>query len=1427
MAEQLNDIVRFRGDRLFNGAVNIDWFNSDESKAKAASEAFVFHGPKYHGVSQDDVGSIHGHKLIDTANFARSVIRRCYGIEDEPFTLAIAGYGTGKSHLGITLASLVSDPGGETAQQIISALELVDANIGRDLRLILQETDQPCLAVTLNGMQGFDLSAELLKQIINTLNKDGYDSRSLDDLRPRFAQAAALVRMSNETVINELLAATEEDSIDCLINQLGQQDERTYAKVHDFFADRGMPIRALSGESIRDVIDIVAKEYCGAGKPYRSLIIFFDEFGKYTEFATVKSQIAGNGVLQDLFESIQANANNACFVGFIQFELNAYVQRIAPEFKNEILRYITRYQSANRLYLSINLETLIASLFEKKQENLLKEQFDNNHSKSESREIMANISKWFPHSQNHSIWGDEELFHSVIRKGCWPLSPYSTWLLFFLASVGKHLQERSALALLGDVFHRSETKKIGNISEWSMGPADLWSDSLQQEFISSEETGQQGTITHAYGSVIAKHGSRLSQDQIKLLRAIVLSSKLGLVTSGKEESIQALSELSSLPHNVAGREIKLLQEEFNVIEWDDSFKAFDILGDAVPRTQFLSFVRQRVASSYDETGKANLFASRAAEWCDLLADLKCDFADENKIYSQEWRFFSVTSNMDYLAQQIKISSDRWASAIAIDEPRGTVIYTYIGQSRSADDVLLDTSRCLRAASNESKVNALPILVVLLHDSDGSLGQSLAEVAVLDGISETDKAKFGNLIGAHKEKQLKMIREKIDLLIKDRLYSTAVKDDFSAKRLNQVGTELFKRIYKSPISFPFDGFGTGKGANGADTCHELTRELMHGKLNFEGIIQKPVKVKNRAVTVLKDTWDIFNQNGSISRRPKYPVIRALTEKWDDVLSKEQKLPLAESIQQICRPPYGANIASAGLFLGVYIAPRYENMVVMQNGCQMSISEWIQDGIFKGKYINLASLNNVDLMNLGEASSEWETLLDEWEQCEDFRSRVNYSMRSLELKRRSPVPPMLVYREDRLQDLAEHANNELAKAVKIQNDAWRLIEKSQSKMDCSLASWGAAMLKEHCDSMISETPLWTDMQINEIEKDYANARQYAIHYFSEWLKYQSPISDNPSDVGDFKHKMIRVIGSNLKQIGLENEFTQLESYTLDIIKNAEKIAEARQLVRDIQSWLESHADATKIGRIAELRALKQVGFDYAKKLQKLTQRTNLSDVTQLRSELSEFMQKIKVTEDGLMNRASAIWNAEIQDESDLDKTISEVDSLIHSFDNIPNDLEDFELMRKALKIYRMWYQRLSDNNLSWGSFSENADEMLKECEAFFGEEEVPWNPEDVKNAFIETISAIRQSKSLSWISRIRENVDTVDKMSAIEANQYHTQLSNPPSVLTAEHHVILNELIHKVDQRLSDLKIEWLVEKFKELSQESKIEFIRIVQVGYYF
>lgn len=1428
MPNCLKDIVDFRGDRLFNGAVNLGWFGADDSRTCAAAEAFVFHGPAYHGVSQDDVGVSHGHRLQDTASFALSMVRRSYGIEDQPFTLAIAGYGTGKSHLAITLASLLHKPLSDIAKTILSGIDRADQSISTEIRAIIDETRQPCLVVALNGMQSFDLTTEVTRQILQQVKAAGLDTRSLDELRPRFAVAASLIQMAmtNKDVVNELLDTCEAEKIEDILNNLEDQDEVTYGKVHQVLADRNINIAALGGESIRDVIDVSCREYCGPEKAFRCLVILFDEFGRYTEFATVRSHIAGSGVLQDLFEGIQGNSGTACFAGFIQFDLSAYVQRVAPEHRNEILRYVTRYQAANRVYLSINLETLIASLIEKKQPEKLAHYFDNDPAKKKSNDIAANILRWYPQSRNHTLWCDTEQFHSVIRKGCWPLSAYATWFLFHLAAAGKHLQERSALALLGDAFERYQGHPIGDETGWCLSPADLWSDSLQQELIISEEGGQQGSITHAYASVEARHGANLEEGLKRLLRAVVLASKMGLKVTDKDDAIKALSELAGLYLRIADNGVRLLQDEYNVLEWDESFKEFDILGEAVPRTQFLSFVRHRVASTYDEAGKAALFASKATIWCDLLGDLDCDFAEENKITTREWRYAGVTSNLDVLAMQVKLAADRWIKALAVDEPRGTIIYCYIEPSRYAETIEADTGKIIRAAAKQVGATTLPVLVVFLYDEDGNLGQSLAELAVLDeSVSEEDKQRFGNLIPAHQEKTREAVRSLVESMIKRRIYVTAFKEPLEAQRLSQAGTELFTRIYKSALLFPFDGFSTARG-NAADSCQELTTELMLGRLDWGAVISKPVKVKNRAVTVLRDAWGIYAQNGQVRTRPNQPTIRSLTEKWDGMLtSGERRITLGSAIKQLCAPPYGANIASAGLFLGVFIAARSEKLCVVRDDQQYAVSQWVQDGLFRGKFLDIGVLYNIALIHLGEESTEWESLLDEWEQAESHIARRVCLERAVKLQARVPIPPALGYRKIHLEEQSRASVKAIAEMKHRQNETLGKIEAGIDREDVGLLSWGAFALAELLARMINEKPLWSDHQIQELQPSLELTRQTIIQVFPAWLECQAPRAQTPDAAGDFKHKMLRLIGGNLKKIGLVDLFEKLEKRTLESIRNIEIAAEAHQVLREVGLWLTTHGDATRFVRVAELRALQQVGKEHASKLQGLSTRIPMPEIGEMRSRLSETIHRMKDAEKNMVKRASKLWNSSLRSEDDIDLLSAEVEALMSAFENCPNDIEDLQIMRKALRIFHNAHRQLNDNRLSWSEFESLARQCEAEAQSALGEDEPPWSAEDAIQSLVNITSRQRKGASKAWIESIQEEAISVATMSAADANRLRARAGNPPPVITEAHTKRLAEIVYDIESRLNALKIDWLVEKFKELSPTMRKEFFSRISEGF--
>lgn len=1423
MSRALQELISFRGDKLFNGAVNIDWFATDATRAHLASEAFVFHGPEYHGVSQADVGTAHGHRLLDTASFVRSIVRRCYGLEEEPFTLAIAGYGTGKSHFGLSVASLLDDPHGPTAQAVLASVEAADRSIGLEIRAMLAEANQPCLVVALNGMQSFDLTTQFTQQILRQLKVRELDTSALDQLRPRFSQATSLVGMANQDVATELLAECEADCIEDILTALARQDESTYRRVHDVFSRRGMIIAALRGESIREVIDTAAREYCGPNKPFRSLLILFDEFGKYTEFATEKSHIAGSGVLQDLFEGIQANSSTVCFTGFIQFELNAYVQRIAPELRNEILRYVARYQTANRVYLSINLETLIAHLLEKKDAADLERRFDQPAARTESEAIMQDLVRWFPQTRNHRLWNDVSQFHQVIRKGCWPLSPYSTWFLFHLAAAGKHLQGRSALALLGKLFERCRDRAVSDSDGWCLAPVDFWlDDSLQQELILSEEGGQQGAITHAYASVIANHGGSLTGDQQRLLQAVVLASKMALKAANRLDAVDALAKLAGMQALEADNQLRSLQDEYNVLEWDDAFKQFEILGDAVPRTQFLAWLRQRVASTYDNEGKAKLFASKGRQWCEALAELNCDFAEDNKITTREWRYQAVTSNVANLPMHVKLAADRWRSALAVDEPRGTVIYCYVESGRDCGAVAQDAGRTLRAAAKEASVTALPILVVLLSDEDGALGQALAELAVLEeSVSEKDRLLFGNLIPAHVEKQLELVRSRIEAMIKQRRYVTCFKEELESSKIFRAGSELFARIYKTPLTFPFDGFSAARG-NAADSCQDLTRDLLVGTLDYDAVLSKPVQTRNRAITVLNDSWGVFGQNGRVLTRPKLPLLRNLTTKWDDLLaSGDRRLPLGDALQQLCQPPYGANIASAGLLLGTFIAPRVDKLMVVRGEQRFAVSQWLQDGLFKGKFIDVKALQDVDLVSLGEASSEWEILLDEWETAESYSVRVACLRRAESLKDRIPVPPLLHYRVDHLEQLAETALTAMAEMERKENEAFIRLENGYERSSLHLVVWGAAQLQDLCDRMQLESPLWDEHHIDLVKPRIEHARQVIIQGFADWLGHQVPKDVKPDTVGEFKHRMLHLTGGNLKKLKLTAEFEALEKHVGMVVKDAETAAEAHRLILDAGSWLMAHGEAHHLIRVAESRDLLIQGKELANKLQGMAKRLSLPELMERRTQLSEALARIKAAIEEVVKRASRLWDKKLRSVEDLESCLEEVDALIMSFEGCQPDLQDLHAMRRALRLYQEDYKRLSNERLTWDEFEKLTDEINTSTSETIQDGEAPWAPDDVIDAFVNTIAKQRKQASGEWIEALQRASEAADSMSAAEANRLHDRANSPPAVLTETHEKRRQKIIQAIEKRLDALKLDWLVEKFKELNGPMRKKFLQMV------
>jgi hypothetical protein len=305
------------------------------------------------------------------------------------------------------------------------------------------------------------------------------------------------------------------------------------------------------------------------------------------------------------------------------------------------------------------------------------------------------------------------------------------------------------------------------------------------------------------------------------------------------------------------------------------------------------------------------------------------------------------------------------------------------------------------------------------------------------------------------------------------------------------------------------------------------------------------------------------------------------------------------------------------------------------------------------------------------------------------------------------------------------------------------------------------------------------------------------------------------------MSRLLGGSLKKLGLDSLVTDLEKHVVQAIRNAETAAECRQLIRDVRSWMLANQGASRISRVADGRALLEVGKEYTSKLQGMTQRVQSQEIGDLRTQLSQFLTQIRDGVDQLVKRAQRLWNMHVKSVEDLDNCLQEIESLVAAFENCPNDLSDLQMMRKAVRTYQEGRRQLADDRLTWPEFEALAERLKAETAEVIKEDDVPWSPADAIDGFVESISKGRKQASTEWIDRIESEVVGIESMSAIEANRLDTRISAPPAVLTESHQKRVASTAKSVQRRLDSLKIDWLVEKFKEMSPELRRKFLKLV------
>jgi len=1142
---QIGKLIHFHDDRFFDGAVQLRWVQTNEEKAKQAAQSFVFHGPRYHGgsVAEND-GVDSGYRLKDSASFVRDLLSSLQagwrGEEENPYWMVVAGYGSGKSHLALTCAALLGKQH-DVTESILENISQADATLGSEIRWQVEQLTKPVLVLPLDGMSGFHLGNALSQAVFAQMHYYGVDAGAIRDLSPRFQTAEQFVERNFSFRTDSFAQYLPGLDAEEICTRLRDNDESIYSTVDAIYSDaNGSPIPIIGQESAQELINTLCEVYCGPDGAFSSVAILFDEFGRYLEYAADKPRLAGDAALQQIFQGVQDNSTKVRFIGFIQYELKAYLKRFGSADLRQLQRYITRFDAAKKYYLSTNLETIFAHMIGKNETGLASV-WQQSQAENCWQTSWQLLSKTLPEFSRYPVWSEFDRFSRVIAKGCWPLHPLATW---FLTRQRDVVQSRSALTFIKDTIGRIVNEDAvvdGQLRQISA--AELVLQSLLPELIAAErETG--ASTAETLQLLLEKYQAHLTSNQQKVLAGVAVLAKMRIGKQGQDAMSSLIAEATALDRGTVDVSLRTLGQELGALEWNRDLGQYELIADAASRGQFQQWLRNK-QNGISTDAVRDLFIRNAAKDSGL-GNIETDFALNHNIKTTDWLFEAQFAHIHSLVAVAQRAFQDWNEAILPNEAKGRVIYLYLHVSDDLEVAQSKIQESLQAGLERSKQLRAPIWVIGLVDTGEVIAEALRRLEIFDSSTAEDTERFRRFIPEERERGRLALQDTVQEAIKARHYWIAGFPQAPTGRLRAVGEIIFDQVYPKAVPFPFDGFATSNGGGAADAA-QLMRNLTTGQVDGHWLASQPKRLQNRVQAVLDNAWKALHKDGRLVT-PAETSVKTVHSWLQQLHQNQPERSLWVSYRALIAPPYGMNASSAGLLLGLLLGGINPPRRIEQRGELVASSDWVA-AVFPNQkhYLKDDVLKTSFLRFLSEdAESRWRSLLDRWESEENYQTKTEIAKEAEKMKRADPLPEVLEGRYGYLRDKAAEAELELLTVRAKRGECEREIEKADRQNDVGkLLKLGSVLLSQRED--MDENPCWPQTDVIECDSLLSVLQKMVSERIADWLPRQA--CNTAAQINEFRYRMEKSV-ARLTDLGFKHEANQLEQQTQRAILQVEK-------------------------------------------------------------------------------------------------------------------------------------------------------------------------------------------------------------------------------------------------------------------------------------
>jgi len=1164
---EIGRLAHFHEERFFEGAVQLGWAQTRREQARDAATAFVFHGPRYHGAAGADQDGIEGtYRLKDTASFIHDLLGSMRAARDgrdaNPFSLAVAGYGSGKSHLALTCAELLGAPTDGTAAAILDHIDRADAELGSGVRDHLVALAKPVLVLPLDGSGDFHLGNALSRAVFTQFDRYGVDAGPIRDLSPRFQTAAEFVARNFAFRADAFSATLPGLDLRAITSGLLDYDESVYAKVDALFAEaNGRAIPVEGQESAQDLIATLCSSYCGDDGPFAFVLILFDELGRYLEYAAVKPQLAGDRALQQIFQGVQDNKAGVRFVGLIQYELKAYLKRFGISDLRQLQKDVTRYDEAEKWYLSTNLETIFAHLIGK-DEDALDTLWQGTDAPAQSTSTWQRMSASLPGFDRFPVWSDPDTFARIIARGCWPLHPLAVW---FLTRQRDVLQSRSALTFIKDLVARiggENASQDGRLRRVSAAEFLLRTkEEMLPELIAAEhETG--GAIFETLQTVLTRLQGHLNAAQELVLAGIAVLTRLRVGKQVQTVANDLLREATALADEPLRLALETLVRESGAVEWNEDLGQYELIADSTTRGVFQQWLRTHQAG-LGADGIRDLFVHRGTVDLDL-GPITTDFAvsREPMISTPDWLFASQLAHTHTCETAIRGASQQWESTCLWSDPKGQVIYLYLHPDDDVDALNRRIQACLTAELERLQQPRAPIWIIGIVDAQGRMAEHLGRLHLFDQqISAGDRERFRRFVPQERERSLQALKTCVADAVAARVYWIAGFDEAPAGRREIVAQRIFEQIYPRTIPFPFDGFGSAAG--GAVDAATLVRGLIGREFSGTWVQIQQRRLQNRVDTLLVNCWKAFDSTRGRLIAPTQPSVAHL---YAEVIRSHQDDPqrtLLKSYRALLAPPYGLNSASAGVLLGIFLGLDHPPRRIVLDEVPVASADWVNRAfpVQRRHQLDEEVLGRSRVMFLEEdPEGRWRLFLDKWDALEDYEKQVALAVQARQLLAVDPVPEVLEGRYRELKAKSDQAGIQLLTLQTNVRNLEREIERAVRESSVEHAIKRGFQVLEQRETIVDQ-PQWPQRYVAECDSLLGFARELIARDAADWIPRKG--CQSQIQVNDYLHWIERTAKS-LKALGFPREAKELDAHGHRVIQQILEREALRRILTDSDDY-----------------------------------------------------------------------------------------------------------------------------------------------------------------------------------------------------------------------------------------------------------------------